>query len=187
VTVTPAECVQCRLCEDACPFGAIRHPTPERAPESRRTGLRRTALAVAATPLLIALGIWLGSHLGVPLSYFHENTRVADALAREDAGLAQATVDTTAFRATGRSTEDLQAEVQARRDRLDAGGAWLGAFIGLVIGVKLISRSIYVRRKDYTADRGACLACGRCYRFCPVKTPADHARKGQEPDNAADS
>jgi NosR/NirI family nitrous oxide reductase transcriptional regulator len=27
VTITPSECIQCRLCENACPFGAIREPT----------------------------------------------------------------------------------------------------------------------------------------------------------------
>jgi hypothetical protein len=34
VTITPDECVVCSLCEDACPFGAIRTPTPEGASAS---------------------------------------------------------------------------------------------------------------------------------------------------------
>jgi polyferredoxin len=34
VRVTPDECIVCTLCEDACPFGAIRPPTPEGVEES---------------------------------------------------------------------------------------------------------------------------------------------------------
>jgi polyferredoxin len=33
VSVTPDECIVCSLCEDACPFDAIRTPTPEGASE----------------------------------------------------------------------------------------------------------------------------------------------------------
>jgi polyferredoxin len=29
LTITPDKCIQCRLCEDSCPFGAIRKPTQE--------------------------------------------------------------------------------------------------------------------------------------------------------------
>jgi len=33
VTITPDECIHCRLCEKACPFGAIRPPTVEEGAE----------------------------------------------------------------------------------------------------------------------------------------------------------
>jgi NosR/NirI family nitrous oxide reductase transcriptional regulator len=35
VTITPTDCINCRLCEEACPFGAIEKPTPEKLPEPR--------------------------------------------------------------------------------------------------------------------------------------------------------
>jgi ferredoxin len=49
------------------------------------------------------------------------------------------------------------------------GGALVGAWMGVVIGGKLIAHSIRRRRGEYTADAGTCLACARCFRSCPVE------------------
>ena len=46
-------------------------------------------------------------------------------------------------------------------------GAWFGAWVGLVIGVKLIHLSIRRRRTDYMPDRAGCVSCGRCFWYCP--------------------
>jgi ferredoxin len=47
-------------------------------------------------------------------------------------------------------------------------GGWIvGGFVGLVIGLKLIGLSIRRKRTDYEADRASCLACGRCFKYCP--------------------
>jgi ferredoxin len=35
--------------------------------------------------------------------------------------------------------------------------------------MKLISLSVFRRRTDYEADRATCLACGRCFPYCPVE------------------
>ena len=49
------------------------------------------------------------------------------------------------------------------------GGRLFGAWMGLVVGGMLIHLTLRRRRDDYEADRGACLACGRCYDYCPVE------------------
>ena len=48
------------------------------------------------------------------------------------------------------------------------GSVLCGVFIGFVIGVKLILESIRFKRDEYHANKGSCLACGRCYEYCPV-------------------
>jgi polyferredoxin len=60
--ITPDDCIQCTLCEEACPFGAIDTPstTPEEAgpfPKVRLIGLLAlTPVLIAAFGLLAALG-----------------------------------------------------------------------------------------------------------------------------------
>src|SRR5208337_2532430 len=58
--IPPKQCVQCRLCEDACPYGAIRRPTIVPSPVERSAARRRLIAAVCAAPILIVTGILLG-------------------------------------------------------------------------------------------------------------------------------
>ena len=53
------------------------------------------------------------------------------------------------------------------RRKFDIGGWIFGGWVGLVIGVKLISLSLRRKRTDYEPDRGDCFACARCFEYCP--------------------
>ena len=44
VTITPDECIQCRLCEESCPFGAVRKPTVQWPKEEYSRSKERLAL-----------------------------------------------------------------------------------------------------------------------------------------------
>jgi ferredoxin len=47
-------------------------------------------------------------------------------------------------------------------------GGWIfGCFVGMVAGLKLIMPSIRKQRTEFEADKGGCLSCGRCFKFCP--------------------
>lgn len=166
VTVTPDTCVQCRLCADSCPFDAITAPSAERPPEALRTGARRLAWLVLATPLLIAGFAGLFALPAAAFARLHQEVRLSEQLQREAAG-APATVESVAFRASSRTPEALHQAAQQRRLALRRGGLWAGAFTGLVIACRLLATSLHRRRHDYAPDRGRCLSCGRCFRYCP--------------------
>ena len=168
VRVPPEQCVQCRLCEDACPYGAIREPTVTLAPIERRTGRRRLIVMLAACPLLIGGGFFFGRQLEVPLAHLHPTVRLADRVRLEQIGRVEGTVDASdAFRNTGRAVADLYREAISISDMFRTAGGWFGAWVGLVVAAKLVHLSIRRRRSDYEPDRTSCVSCGRCFWYCP--------------------
>jgi polyferredoxin len=165
-TITPTDCIQCGLCSDVCPYNAILEPTPQKAPEPRGKGAQRLGLLILILPVLMLIGAGTGRLLKEPLSRLHPTVR----LAGEELGRYKGTtLETEAFRASDTPNETLYAKaVEIKRD-FATGGSWLGAFLGLVIGCKLIAVSILRKRTGYEPDRGTCLSCGRCFKYCPVK------------------
>jgi NosR/NirI family nitrous oxide reductase transcriptional regulator len=168
VRIPPDDCIRCRLCEDACPYGAIRPPTVELPVAARRQGRRRLAVTLVLFPALIVAGTWLGYQLGGPLSRWDFDSRLAEQLRLEETGKVQDATDASdAFRNTGRPARELYQEVLAQRRRFALAGAGLGAWVGLVVGAKLLQLSIRRRRTEYEPDRSRCVSCGRCFWYCP--------------------
>ena len=171
VRVTPDVCTQCKLCEHACPYGAMREPTPAGAPAERpRAERRRLAWFLALLPVLIAVGALAGSRLGPAAARLHPTVALAELhLANEKtpANYPPMTPEALALERAAADPDAVIAAAQVVRQRV-ALAAWLfGGWAGLVIGLKLLSLSVRVTRTDYEPDRGACVACARCFLSCP--------------------
>ena len=168
VRIAPEECVSCRLCEDACPYGAIRRPTKDN-PEPPSKSRRRLALVLMVLPFLIAAGCFLGRGLAVPLSNVHPNVRLAERVAAEEAGAFKETNDASAaFRNTGRPIAELMESAGALEEDYAFYGCILGGWVGLVIGGKLVQLCLRRRRDEYSPDMAKCVSCGRCFEYCPT-------------------
>jgi NosR/NirI family transcriptional regulator, nitrous oxide reductase regulator len=166
--IPPDECIQCRLCEDSCPYGAIERPSVPPARETRPAARRRLAALLALAPLLVVGGAGLGWLMTVPLARLDHNVRLAERIHAEDTGQVEGMTDASeAFRNTGQPKEELLARVADTRSRIRLFAILLGSWTGLVVAVKLISLSVYRRRDEYQPDRSRCVSCGRCYWYCP--------------------
>jgi ferredoxin len=88
----------------------------------------------------------------------------------EDAGDVNESTDASdAFRETGRSSSELYQEAIGINNQFIIGSGILGAFLGLVLGIKMIQLSVRRSRTDYQMNQTTCLSCGRCFSHCPVK------------------
>jgi NosR/NirI family nitrous oxide reductase transcriptional regulator len=168
VTITPDECIKCRLCEQSCPFGAIREPTGDWPRGEYKIAKRRLALFLVLLPVLVAAGGWAGYTLKERLARVHPTVRTAERVYLEETGQVQGTTNASdGFRATGQTTDELYNQAAVIRGRFAIGATLLGAFLGFIVGGKLVTLSVRRRRMEYEADRAGCFACGRCYKFCP--------------------
>jgi NosR/NirI family transcriptional regulator, nitrous oxide reductase regulator len=166
--ITPDSCVQCGLCEGACPVDAIRLPQrPETALPPR--GEHRTfAVTVLAFPVLVALGGFVGFLASPSLAAAHPTVRLALQIQREDSG---ATTETTLESETFRSQRTPAAQLQNSAAEIRAGFALgtpiAGGFIALVLCLKVMATFVRPRRAEYRMDKAACVGCGRCFSYCP--------------------
>jgi ferredoxin len=171
VRVTPDYCTQCRLCEASCPFGAMREPdTGKPETKSLRGERQRLAMLLALVPLLMAGGGWLGSRFSVPASRLHPSVGLAETFLRERNTPPKTGVlspDDLALERARQAPAELLSQATQIRNKFYTGGWLFGGWVGLVIGVKLISVSLRRKRTDYEPDRGSCVACARCFEYCP--------------------
>jgi NosR/NirI family transcriptional regulator, nitrous oxide reductase regulator len=166
---TPTECIQCRLCEDSCPFDHLHKPTVDKEPESRSASIKRLALLLGLTPVIIGAGIGLGLLVAPVLSRAHFTVRLAERVALEKAKLVEGTTEESrAFYETSTTYEQLMARGQVLKDKFRMGSGILGAFIGLVVCCKLLALAIQRKRTDYEPNRGDCYSCARCSDACSV-------------------
>jgi polyferredoxin len=169
-TITPAECIECRLCETACPYGAIVIPTPDERPADRRTGIKKLGVLLLAAPVIIALAALTGVAAHELIARMHPAVQLAERVAAEERGeFAEHSLESEAFRAGKQPVTELYAEAIALKHQFKYAAAWFGGFMGLVVCGKLIRLSVIRKNTDYEADRGACLSCARCFDYCPVE------------------
>ncbi len=172
VTITPDECVNCRLCEASCPFDCILPTTPDRPPETRPVARRRLGWAVALVPAAVMLGAVAGFAMHTVFAAGHPVVRLAGRIALEERlQMREYTLESEAFRGTGQPLAQLDAEARAILARFRIGSTVMGGVLGLVVGGQLVGLALWSRRKTYEIDNGNCLSCGRCFEYCPVGRP----------------
>ncbi len=170
ITITPTECIQCRLCEESCPYDAIDMPVTDGNPEERLVTTRKLILICLLVPFFAILGGWTGSRLHETLAGDSPKVRLAKTLADPVKSRHQPeTFEITAYKSSGKPLAQVYDDARSVLRQFYFGGWILGCFIGLVFGIILAGRLLTRYRTDYTPNRGACYSCARCVDYCPVE------------------
>jgi ferredoxin len=171
LAITPSECIQCRLCEDSCPYDAIEKPVLVKNPETRKTTVRKFMLIILLVPFFILLGGFTGSQLHETLARVNSKVRMAEELLHpEKSKDLPESAEMSAFKASGKPVQQLYEETGVILREFYIGGWILGGFIGLTIGSLIAGRLLTRYRTDFEPNRGTCFSCARCVDYCPVKS-----------------
>lgn len=166
VTVTPDECIQCGLCENVCPFDAIRKPGDTTGGESKGRGLSRVAVLLVLLPLGMLGGAWIGGRVAPTFAAHDRNVRLLHLLESEQTD--PDNLQVRAFRQTQQTIESVRAKAREAHTMFSRRFRLLGAVIGLIFILKLLMLSLKRNQTDYEPDPSLCVNCGRCFAFCPV-------------------
>lgn len=170
LSITPKNCIQCKLCSGSCPFDAIDQPVDEKSMAASKNQFRKFVIYSVLIPVFVLGGGFAISSAHVFLSKANPDVYLADLLiSRPELKNDMNNLDIQTFLSSGKSVDDLVKEAEVIRKKFYKGGWVLGGFIGLVVGITLLNQVTYRRNNDYTPNKGNCFSCGRCFKYCPVK------------------
>jgi polyferredoxin len=170
LTITPAECTNCRLCEEACPYDAILPADLEQKADEPTKSRKRFILYFLFVPLFAVAGAILLNNLSPALSGVNSTVRLARAVRSEKkTGIESIAKDVVAYKESGKTEPELFKEEELIINRFTKASPWVGVFLGISFGIGMISLTIRTRRTEYKPHQGKCYSCGRCFKYCPIK------------------
>jgi NosR/NirI family transcriptional regulator, nitrous oxide reductase regulator len=171
VLVTRDQCTQCRLCEVSCPFGALKTPeTSETEPVVLMRDRRRLAVLLVLLPVLMLSGAWVAWKASGAAASFHPTVALAGKLLREQNAPIRKGVlspEDLALQRARQNPQEIEGQARIVRHKVGIGSAIFGAWLGVVVGIKWIALALHKRRRDYEPAPGDCVACARCFEYCP--------------------
>jgi len=174
LSITPSECIQCRLCESSCPYDAIDFPVTDKSPESRPVMVKKMMALVILVPFFVLIFGYTGSRMQDTLAGVDSRVKLATevlALSKTtDQPAGEESFEIKAYKASGKTESQVYSEASAVLKKFYIGGWLLGGFTGLVISLLIAGRMLPVYRKDYVTNKGRCFSCARCTDYCPIKT-----------------
>jgi NosR/NirI family nitrous oxide reductase transcriptional regulator len=170
LTITPAECTNCRLCEEVCPYDAIIPSDTEEKREEPEKSRRRFILYFLLVPVFAVAGAVLLYNLAPALSGANSTVRLAREIrAEKKSGIESALKDVIAFKESGKTESILFEEEAIIIKRFINASPWAGMFLGISLGIGMGSFTIRTKRSEYKPHQGKCYSCGRCFKYCPIK------------------
>jgi ferredoxin len=169
LTITPAECTNCRLCEESCPYDAILPSDAAVLSERKEVSRKRFILYFLLIPVMAAAGGILLYNLALPLSRVNTTVKLANEIRYlQKNGGTTISAAVKAFEEAGKTEEQLFAEEEVVIGRFKKGSPWVGIFLGLSLGIGLFSLTMRKPRTEYKPHQGRCFSCGKCFEYCPV-------------------
>jgi len=172
LTITPAECTNCRLCEEACPYDAIIPSDQEPQTGEPDRSRRQFILYFLFIPLFAVAGAYILYNMAPILSGVNSNVNLARELRLEkETGIESLSKAVIAFKESGKTEAELNTEEELIIGKFRNGASWAGVFLGASFGIGMVSFTVRRRRTEYKPHQGKCYSCGRCFKFCPIKVP----------------
>ncbi|NLV19630.1 MAG: 4Fe-4S binding protein [Bacteroidetes bacterium] len=170
LSITPAECINCRLCEeDACPYDAILPSTVGQYTEDIPQSRKRFLLYLALIPVFTIAGGLIMYNAAPALSSVHRDVQLAREIRAEQImGVEAVSEAASAFKESGQTEEELFAIEESVVSRFKKASPWAGVFLGLSLGLGLLEMTRKKYRTGYKPHQGKCYSCGRCFKYCPV-------------------
>jgi polyferredoxin len=170
LTITPAECINCRLCEDVCPYDAIIPSDPDQRREEPEKPRKRFILYFLLIPLFAVTGAIMLYNLAPALSRANNTIRLAGEIRQESkTGIESGSKAVAAFKESGKTEKELFGEEQLIIGRFRKASPWAGVFLGISLGTGMVLLTVRRKRTEYKPNQGRCYSCGRCFKYCPVK------------------